>query len=230
MTVQSRSRSPRLRLSPLPMPISGFTLIELMIAMVLGVLIIGAVGTVFLSTQQSYRLKTDFENTQEAFRFASHAVMRVVQTSQSVISEDSNGARLSVDILGREGAVDCVGIPVPEGDVFRNTFFVQNGILFCRSEAAGTETAAGTVTEFELVSGVSAITFRYADTDDQTAPLNAGDYKDPAGSQPIQWDNVRSVRTTLQMVAVAGGNALEFTFTSTSRGAAIGDSIIVSPN
>ncbi len=206
-------------------PISGFTLIELMIAMMLGLIIIGAVITVFLSTQQSYRLKTNFDNSQEALRFASHAILRVVQTSQSVISEDSTANRLSVDILGRDGALDCVGNPVPEGVIFRNTFSVPEGgnVLICDISGTGAPS-----TEFELVNGVDQIIFRFADADDMTAPVADADYK--SYDDVAVWGNVRSVRTTLQMLPGDDGFGLEVTFTSTSRGAAIGDSIIVSPN
>ncbi len=205
--------------------ISGFTLIELMIAMVLGLILIGAVITVFLSTQQSYRLKTNFDNSQEALRFASHAILRVVQTSQSVISEDSTASRLNVDILGRDGALDCVGNPVPEGAIFRNTFYLPEGgdTLICEINGAGAPS-----TEFELVEGVEGVIFRYADAKDDTAPVADADYK--PYDDVDAWGNVRSVRTTLRMRPIGGddGGGLEVTFTSTSRGAAIGDSIIVS--
>jgi len=223
MTVRFRNSTGLSRHHPNRIPVVGFTLIELMIAMVLGLLIIGAVITVFLSTQQSYRLKTDFDNRQEAVRFASHAIMRVVQTSQSVISEDSSGNELSVDIRGRDGALDCVGTPVPDEVVFRNSFYVQDSILFCRLDSADIDS-----TEFALVSGVNEIVFRYADTDDMTAPVDDGDYR--SHDDVDVWGNVRSVRTTLRMNPLAGGDVFELTFTSTSRGAAIGDSIIVSPN
>jgi len=60
----------------------GFTLIELMVALALGLVMIGAVVTVFVSNQQSARTKQELDRAQEAFRFASHTIMRVVQQGE----------------------------------------------------------------------------------------------------------------------------------------------------
>ena len=60
----------------------GFTLIELMVALVLGLLMIGAVIIVFISNQQTAIAKQELDRAQEAFRFASHTIMRVVQQGE----------------------------------------------------------------------------------------------------------------------------------------------------
>ncbi|MCL5967969.1 MAG: hypothetical protein M1359_01565 [Betaproteobacteria bacterium] len=56
-----------------------------MVALVLGLLMIGAVTIVFISNQQTSRTKQEMDRAQEAFRFASHTIMRVVQ--QGVIRD-----------------------------------------------------------------------------------------------------------------------------------------------
>ena len=60
----------------------GFTLIELMVALVLGLLMIGAVTIVFISNQQTAIAKQELDRAQEAFRFASHTITRVVQQGE----------------------------------------------------------------------------------------------------------------------------------------------------
>ena len=67
---------------PLARSARGFTLIELMVALVLGLLMIGAVIIVFISNQQTAITKQELDRAQEAFRFASHTITRVVQQGE----------------------------------------------------------------------------------------------------------------------------------------------------
>jgi prepilin-type N-terminal cleavage/methylation domain-containing protein len=201
----------------------GFSLIELMIAMVLGLLIIGAVGTVFISAQQSFRVKTNFEEAQEAFRFASHVVNRLVQSSESIIQPGSTGTELRIQLRGGPGIFDCTGQAITnEAVVVNNAIFRgTDGSLRCDPNAGAPGTAVGA--GVPLVSRVAAVTFRYADLPDNQAPLalaSPSHFKTP----PVAWNNVRSVRTTITM-----DSGLETFFTSTSRGVSIGDSILITP-
>lgn len=201
---------------------SGFSLIELMIAMVLGLLVIGAVGTVFISAQQSYRVKADFEEAQDAFRFASHVINRLVQSSESIIQPGSTGTELRIQLRGGPGIFDCTGAAIPDATTLVNNAFFRgaDGALRCDPNAGGPSTAVGA--GFPLVSGVAAVTFRYADLPDTEAPL-AADFKDPA-AEAIIWNDARSVRTTITM-----DTGLQAFFTSTSRGVSIGELITVTP-
>ena len=203
---------------------TGFSLIELMIAMTLGVIIIGAVGTVFISAQQSYRVKANFEEAQEAFRFASHVINRLVQSSESIIQPGSTGTELRIQLRGGPGIFNCIGQPILDSEVVvNNALFVGNdGSLRCDPNAGTAGTAVGV--GVPLVSRVTAVTFRYADLPDNEAPLAAsGHYRDPATSS-IVWNDARSVRTTITM-----DTGLQTFFTSTSRGVSIGESISITP-
>lgn len=57
----------------------GLTLVELMIAMVLGILLIGAVISVFLGTSQAYRTQEAMSRVQETGRFAIELLAREVR-------------------------------------------------------------------------------------------------------------------------------------------------------
>ena len=48
----------------------GFTLIELMIAMLLGLIVVGAAGSVFLSSQKTYKTTEEMARLQEGGRAA----------------------------------------------------------------------------------------------------------------------------------------------------------------
>ena len=49
---------------------SGFTLIELMVAMVLGILVAGGIVTIFISTSSSTKAQTQLARLQEEGRYA----------------------------------------------------------------------------------------------------------------------------------------------------------------
>lgn len=139
----------------------GFTLIELMVALVLGLLMIGAVIIVFISNQQTAITKQELDRAQEAFRFASHTITRVVQQGEirtlaairtldtAILATGSTGGVPSgvpdnqvlvvvvspgPPALGADVHRDCLGnpvVPAVDEDSY-NVFFVANGRLECR--------------------------------------------------------------------------------------------------
>ena len=206
----------------------GFTLIELMIALALGLLIIGATVTVFLSNQQTSRTMTELGNAQEAFRFASQTIMRVVQQGRSM-RDPGPDALLRVVIAPGEGKMDCLGRPVGTTNVdsIINTFSINDGgELLCRVEVVGSDGITVTADDEEvLVEGLdpdparTEFTFGVAEVADgywrdNTLWGEAGDVDD--------WLNVRSVR--VQLAKQAGGEAIGATavFSATMRCAALG--------
>lgn len=138
----------------------GFTLIELMVALVLGLLMIGAVIIVFISNQQTAITKQELDRAQEAFRFASHTITRVVQQGEirtlaairaidaGILATGLTGG-VPIDVpdkvlvvvvspgppaLGADVHRDCLGnpvVPAVDEDSY-NVFFVANGRLECR--------------------------------------------------------------------------------------------------
>jgi type IV pilus assembly protein PilW len=59
--------------------ISGFSLVELMIALVLGLVVIGAAVSIFLSNQQTFRTTENLARLQENARFAFESMAREVR-------------------------------------------------------------------------------------------------------------------------------------------------------
>ena len=186
-------------------PASGFTLIELMIALVLGLVMIGAAATVFLSNQQTFRTKAELDDAQEAFRFASHTIQRVVQQGDQI--ENPAADLLRVRIAPAVGKRDCLGRNLNGNTT--NIFFIDAaGRLRCQ-----VDNAAGTLTE-TLVEGLDAarteVRFGVADTNFWS---DNGVWRQTGAV--ANWGDVRSVRVDLAMQADgdAVGPAARFTAT-----------------
>ncbi len=128
---------------------SGFTLIELMISLVVGLVIVGGAFATLLANQQSYRAKQELDHAQESLRFVSHGFSQVVRSSER-IQEGSSDKTLILRIP--EGSVNCRGFVVSANE--DNQLIIGNGSLNC-------VTPDGSI---ELINGVnsSSSTFTYA--------------------------------------------------------------------
>ncbi|MGH8540908.1 MAG: PilW family protein, partial [Stenotrophobium sp.] len=116
---------------------SGLTLIELMIALVLGLLIIAGVGEVFLAGRASYSVQQRLSNLQENGRFALHFLqsdirragypknisMDVFGTNQpKPLTFDGGGNAPDTISIRYQGSRDCLGQAVTDQVV--NTYFI----------------------------------------------------------------------------------------------------------
>lgn len=200
----------------------GFNLIELMISLVLGLLLVGGVITVFVSNQTTYRTTTDLDNAQEAFRFASHTIMRVVRQAEEIQDSGRDG-ELLVLLSGSagDGVRNCLGDEVGDDagnpDVVEtqaNQFLLAGEALRCNvyddpGATSGTPDTAG-----DLVDGVSQLVFWYGEASDEYWNDKAN-FKDRTDVD--DWTDVRSVRVDMQMA----GSGLSTEFMATVRQSAI---------
>lgn len=87
------SGQPRIRLarSRGARPSTGFTLIELMIAMVLGLIVIAGVASVFLAGQQSFRTNNALADVQDGSRIAFELMARDIRSAGLSSCDNSNG-------------------------------------------------------------------------------------------------------------------------------------------
>jgi len=182
---------------------NGFSLIELMVSLTLGLLIMGIIVTVFASSQQTSRVKQEMDRAQEAFRFASHTIMRVVQ--QGVIQEpQASRDRLVVVVSRGSGHKDCLGRPIDSDIVDSiNTFFINDrGQLRCRVLHVRTNPTHNTSMEETIVDGIDSsrtqFTFGIHEDSDEGYWSNNTEWKIGSNDE-IDWVNVRSVRIILAM-------------------------------
>lgn len=186
----------------------GFTLIEMMIAILIGLLLIAAMLSLFLSTKQGYRMANGMSVMQASGRATLDLLGRevmisgfpqeaVIDTFVSALSSDGGGAasdtftvhyRLSV------GGLDCLGNAAPvyaDGQTYaKNQYFVQNGNLMCqpRAEDDSAIGAAGIVVE-----GIENLQILYGeDTDTTDGEVNAHMYV--TAGNVTNWANVVSAK------------------------------------
>ncbi|PCI20615.1 MAG: hypothetical protein COB62_04440 [Piscirickettsiaceae bacterium] len=140
---------------------SGLTLVELMVAMVIGLLLMAGVLQVFTANQQTYRVTENLSRVQENGRFAVDIINRFVrkagfkgntETSPAfkfltgthltyVFSADQVIAGTNTDVYIRysggegTGVTDCIGNPVAAGTEVTNRFYLDttNKELECLS-------------------------------------------------------------------------------------------------
>lgn len=67
------------RLPRLPARVRGFTLVEVMVALVIGLLVSLVIGQIFVGTRQSFNSQDDSARLQESMRFASQVLSRTVR-------------------------------------------------------------------------------------------------------------------------------------------------------
>ena len=198
----------------------GFNLIELMISLVLGLLLVGGVITVFVSNQTTYRTTTDLDNAQEAFRFASHTIMRVVRQAEEI--QDSGDGELLVLLSGSagDGVRNCLGDEVgddagnPDVVETQANQLVAGEALRCNVYDDPGATSGKPDTAGDLVDGVSQLVFSYGEASDEYWNDKAN-FKDRTDVD--DWTDVRSVRVDMQMA----GSGLSTEFMATVRQSAI---------
>lgn len=158
----------------LPAKHKGVSLVELMIAMVLGLLIIGGVTAIFVAAAASFNVKRDLDRSQENLRFVvSYLVHEVRQATRiyreeldqawAAIEVEPNGPSNQVIIVRYEVAVDgdavhCDGRPAFAGDVLEKRFSVDlDGLLQCESATLSGNSFAPIVSAETVASGLRRI-------------------------------------------------------------------------
>lgn len=180
---------------------SGFSLIEMMVAMVIGLFLMGGVVSVYLSSSQSSRVNHSMRTLQENGRFALASLKNNIQMAGYVNSYDPEDAidpfpgadntftnKLTVRF---ESDTDCVGndTTAAHNGFAENTLEIINGELVCTGNVSATpQTIIAGVDQMQILYGLDDGTDRIADryVNASTVTTNTG------------WrDNVISVRIAL---------------------------------
>ena len=143
-----------LKLSTIIQKQHGFSLIEIMIALVIALILMVAIGQVFLGNKQAYKTQEDLSRMQEDARFAIEAMSRSIRMagykgngSAAVFPANSvlagtdaasangsdtlivryAGSSLLSNVLTPDGSViDCLGNGVPRDTISSNKFYIAN--------------------------------------------------------------------------------------------------------
>lgn len=202
--------------------VRGMTLIELMIAIVLGLLLVAVVIQIYVGTKATYNKQEDISRLQENGRVALYILGRTTRISgfksdpgadYSTIfpaatrgifaAAGAAGSSDSLDIRFQgsgNGAgtadgsvVDCLGIARDSNTMNYNRFYIANNATTLRPGLFCDTSDDGTVNGTEIVSDIENIRFQYGGD-----PNGDGiaDYYVAAGNVP-NWDQVVSMRVGL---------------------------------
>ena len=182
----------------------GFTLIEMMIAIVLGAVLIGGVVNVFLSTKQSYRMEegmTLMQSTGRAtldflsgeLQMAGFPQESAIESFVSAVTTDGGGNSSDQLAVRYRATTDCFGGVTPayaDGVQYaKNLYFVKDDALVCRTLAED----GSTLVEATIIPGVENIQLLYGeDTINADDVTNATKYV--TAGNVVNWNNVVSVR------------------------------------
>ena len=201
----------------------GVTLVELLIALVIGIFLIGGVFAVFQSNQQSYRSKMELDNAQEAFRYMSYTINRLTKSSKFIASpsdddddvDDYQDNVLVLRIQGGPGIRNCIGEIVPE--VSNDTLLQENRFILVGSNLVCDVNGENPTI---LVNGVEDLSFAYGVRDNTN---RVSEYH--SASEIMDWKDVFSVLVNIKMES-----GLEVRFASSMRSQVTSDLIIVRPD
>ena len=209
----------------------GFTLIELMVSMALGLVLLLVIGTVFVSSRQTFREQEDNARIQEGGRFALEILGRNIKQAGHIevpfndfkvafagtaINGTSGGAgvanTLTVQYEGTKDDQDCEGTGVDvTGKIIQNYFNLDaaNTELRCAGVISDTPAApaappAGSV----LLENVEDLQIRYG------IDIDANQSVDQYVAAPADWNQVITARVCVQIrsdktnIVPAGSNYL----------------------
>jgi prepilin-type N-terminal cleavage/methylation domain-containing protein len=170
----------------------GFTLIELMIVLLIGMFLLGGVISALVVNQQTVNTKTNLDNTQEALRFSVNTVSRVVRQADSLNLLSTGNQLVVTSVTGVTGLKNCLGQDIVglQLDIFR----YANNQLLCNNTP--------------LVDDVTGVSFLYGADTNNDGWVSNSEYT----ATPLIWRDVNSVRVLITLT-----NGKTHTFTATVR-------------
>lgn len=179
----------------------GFSLVELMISMALGLLLLGGVMQIFQTQRASYRLQQGLEQVQESGRF----LMDFIGTDLRMAGYPRDSTNVVIPITGTEGGssmisdtvtlqyestTNCGGDPTG-GIITQNQYLIQNnGIGVPELRCIGT-IATGTRT-YTLLENSEQMQILYGE--DTDTPMNGYVNVFRMASNVMDWGRVVAIR------------------------------------
>lgn len=203
---------------------SGLTMVELLVAAILAIFLIGGSIQIFTQSKTSYKLQEGIARAQENGRLALYFIEKEVRraaypldnlpqingfardqvsstgtfnSSDTIPVDDSDDDSIVIQFKAPTGGVDdCTGTNVPSDTTVAMHFFLNNGVLTCESVIDGDNT----LNSVALIPDLAKLKFTYGvDSDGDGAPN--GDYV--AASGGVDWPNVVAVRVMVEADVVS---------------------------
>ncbi len=193
----------------------GLSLIELMIAITLGLLVLAAIGSIYIGSRQTFRLQDDNARLQESGRYALEVVGRSIRQAgywNMPISPVATatafvplaGGAVITGLDGAAGAPDTVTVQYDglagdrdcEGNVLAADAVTQDAYRLNNSELQCDGNADGTVDHQALVADIEDIQILYGI--DTTGNQSVDQYVVAPAAGSATWDQVLSARVCVQ--------------------------------
>ena len=177
---------------------SGYTVVELLIASVLGLVLLAGIGQLFVGSNQTFRMQRQLADVQDSGRFAVWFLKEELERYGIQVGAGEPPETLSTDFWVDGGddendeitvryevagaATDCAGNAVDDVDVdgdgnfeVENRYFVQDGQLQCEGNGGGAaQPLVANVESFQILYGLDAnnngVADQYVTADAVTAP------------------------------------------------------------
>jgi type IV pilus assembly protein PilW len=178
---------------------SGMTLIEIMIALLIGAFLIGGVLEIFINSKQTYRVQEGLSRLQENGRFAMDFLAKDIRKAgyKECLTSPAPTPIAGTNNAGLN-ASDTITVQLSTGacgSISTITYSIQTGAggqpaLFVKNDAAAAQ---------EQVEGIENMQILYgADTNTDNTP----DYYVPAGTVGLNMTQVVSIRISLLAATV----------------------------
>jgi len=185
----------------------GFSLVEMMVAITLGLLILLAISSIYLGSRQTFRMQDDNARLQETGRFALEVLGRSIRQAgfwnmpispvatatafggtaiTGVNGSGSTADTVTVQYDGLTNDRDCEGNALGANAVVQDAYRLNNNELQCDGNADGTVDHQALVSDIEDVQ----ILYGIDTTNDQSA--------DRYVAAPGNWAQVVSARVCVQ--------------------------------
>lgn len=185
---------------------TGMTLIEIMIALLIGAFLLGGVVQIFISSKQAYRMLENLSSMQERGRFAMDFISRdirgtsywacLIRPAGDIVATD-NAAGDTITLkayfaITTPPITTVCSTPV----VTTATYYTDPSSTIAYSlNSGGLQRATNNQTE-ELIEGVENIQILYG-VDTDATPDYAANYYVPFGTAGLDMEKVISVRVSL---------------------------------
>ena len=206
---------------------AGFSLVELMVAMTIGLVITMVIAEMFVGNKRTYTVQDENARMQENARFALSLLTRQIRMAGFKRSECASGTcffdaanpvitgqndvdlnssdRLSVQTFGSDNAAGAAtdnSVVDCLGNGARQTQRVNDTFYVAADAANSNEPTlfcirAGDATGSALVPGVESMQILYGEDSDTADGLKAADRYLRADDPSLQWDRVVSVRISM---------------------------------
>ncbi|HHW76684.1 MAG TPA: prepilin-type N-terminal cleavage/methylation domain-containing protein [Xanthomonadaceae bacterium] len=182
----------------------GFTLVEVLVTLMISLVLISGIISVLMSSKQSYLRKENTSQMQENLRVVADLLRKELSMAESV-QQGSNEDGIIVTYRGGDGVFNCLGHPVPSGNVV-SYFHVKKNTLYCSSLHP-----VAPESKQPLVEGITAMRIQYGVDSDEDGQV------DGYTGSPGDWNTVVSARIVLRLLDSASRQQPEVTLTVAMR-------------